>query len=256
MEINGVKYLDANDYYRIVITEEEDLKINVNGKILYPIGKLENSISGILKDKTNPEVISYIVDYFLNYNKICSLEDNVNYRYKRYIKVSSPRAELLLKILPTKENKEILKRIFNKFKYDRSKLLYNNEYDRYIIKISNDKTGYYNENFDGRNEIYITLHFQYLDSKNYDISSDEKEFIESFIKYKLDNKNSKSQVTHGKLYFPQFKNFLESEPCLLCEELIITSRVKIFTKILEKISSSHNNELDNINKKQLKLEGF
>ena len=70
MELNGVRYLDANDYYRIVITEEENLKIDTNGKMLYKSCIEQNSFSRSLFGKTNYEVINYIVNYFLNYNRV------------------------------------------------------------------------------------------------------------------------------------------------------------------------------------------
>lgn len=245
MELNGVRYLDANDYYRIVITEEEDLKIDTNGKMPYKSCIEQNNFSKSLSGKTNYEVINYIVNYFLNYNRICMLDNSVYFQGKKYIKVSSPRAELLLKLLPTKENSKIVNEIINKFKNDRIRTLYETDYDKYSIKLSHNKAGYYPLNLDDK-EIDIVIHKPAANNDD-TISDSEKDFLRELIIYALDKKNGETEV---------IRNYDDLTFSLECDGLVFSSDSMFITNVFDEVSLLHNNKLDNANKKQLKLEGF
>lgn len=245
MELNGVRYLDANDYYRIVITEEDDLKVDVNGKILYKGCIEQNSFSKSLSSKTNYEAINYIVNYFLNYNRVCMLDDSVYFQEKKYIKVSSSRAELLLKLLPTKENNRVISKIIEKFKNDRIRVLYENDYDKYNIKLSHNKAGYYTLNSDNGN-IDIVIHKPVFE-KDDTISNSERNFLKNLIIHILDKKDNEAEVLRN------YDNFTYT---LECDGLKFSSDSMSVTNVFDEVSLLHNNKLDNANKKQLKLEGF
>ena len=68
MKLTGAKYLDANDYNRLVVKNlYEDLRIIANGKVKSETLKSDFPITKDLKKMPKDEAILELVDYFLRY---------------------------------------------------------------------------------------------------------------------------------------------------------------------------------------------
>lgn len=233
MKIKGLKYLNANNYNKIII---HDLNVTVYGNdINYPTIKSEETISDELKKLADEEKIQIIIDYYLSYNKLYSIEE------KDYLLVKSSSGKEL-KIYNCDENTKNI--ILDKYLRDRIEFLYNFEITNYNIELSNKETKY---KYMGNNRVNLTLMSNGLNLVNY-----EEKFIKNLIEdlFKEEIIRVECEEIDG---VPNLEYYLVGN----------NMRIKLpyefeLTSITRNLVNKHNNELKNKNEQvyQMKLEEF
>ena len=253
MKIDGVKYLDANNFDRIIIRDKKGLNVKVNSKLDYVTEKSSNPFSKELKESNDINSILKIVNYFLRNNVINKLEDEVYIPYyiDSFSCIGSNDKRLYLQILSNYTTRLMTKNIINKYHYDRNKVVYNlDDIDFYNICISYCGTSYDVQRL--KENKVLNIHLKKKMNKN-ELEDVEKKFIIDFIKYKLDVYEEFAQLK----YHVNFKNdYFLSGWYLTCNNLCIRVEDSILLPILNKIIFEHNEIIRNQNRLQLKLEGF
>ena len=114
MKLTGAKYLDANDYEKLVIRNyNEDLKVNVEGKVRCKTLKADFPFTKDLRKKAEDEAITQLVDYFLRYNQINGVEECICFPRLagHFVGVLSNKSNMFLQISLSDTTKQIPKKI-------------------------------------------------------------------------------------------------------------------------------------------------
>ena len=136
MQIRGMKYLKKNDYDSLVISQG---KINVYGNSKWPSMRLSHSIADELKlIDTDSEKESRVVEYFLDYNKICAITDNYSQGGRDYLYIGGNNRSLKFGHQP---RADVINSILSHYRHDRLEFLYN-EKNSYEITISDGTSSY------------------------------------------------------------------------------------------------------------------
>ena len=85
MKIRGMEHLRKNDYNKLVIRKG---RVNVYSESLIPTMKMSHSIEDELRTLDDVAKVERIIDYYLDYNPVNSIDENYN-RVGRSIFITS-----------------------------------------------------------------------------------------------------------------------------------------------------------------------
>lgn len=256
MKLIGAKYLDANDYEKLVIRNyNEDLKVNVEGKVRCKTLKADFPFTKDLRTKDEDDTVVELVDYFLRYNLINKVEECVCFpRIAGYfIGVLSDKRNMFLQISLNDITKQIPKKILDKFHLDRYIFcISNDEIKNYEIYTSN-VSSYKEEETEDKRTMKI-----YLKRKNcVTLTGAETEFFEQFLREKL--KAYEEEVHLEKeddFYTYKLVSPLDKRYYLKFGDICITMKGNILLPTLDKVIMEHNDEINNAKSMQLKMKGY
>ena len=252
IKINGKSKLDSNDYERLVIRySDEKYLVNVNKKrTSFPTVKLNNIFSDRLKKVSPEEQVIEIIDYFLRNNQINEISD---FKYLSHYEgvftaVKSNRSIMALQIPRRIKNDDILNNIIFKYRNDRYNFLEKNKnINSFEISIEKDSSSYSrrklwdNEDY----ESYIKLCIR----KSFD-----DKFLKEFLFEKLYEQGYNAYLKESFIINNDI-GYIGLGWYILCGNLKIKVDEKIVPFVME-IIKKYNLEINDIKKKQLKLEGF
>ena len=249
MIINGSKYLNKNNYNRIILdllkNDCNDCYVKVKCEKDYPTIKEDSLFMNDLKKLNDDEKAMAIVDHYLRNNKIKSLiEDERIIGYSGVFAVAHSRNnQLALKLKNDELGKNIIKKVLKRYYYDRYDYCFNNVIKR--ICFSTRMESYGNNT--------LTLLTLYVDNDFY-LTKDNAQFLKELILNKLDYEN-KAYIKYFKCsddncYVPIFKKFL------ICGNLKIRLEENIIDRYVSEIISEYNCELECRKVMQLKLKGW
>ncbi len=227
MQIIGKKYLDENSYKSISIYD--DKIIVSNGNSISDI-RLEiiPTFTDELKGKTDYEIISSIVDYFINSGKVSYISKGVVLTEDgRKLKFS------------TLHDENIKRKIAKKYKMDREENLINSEGKVYSVGTSSVCSFYTSDNK------YI------LSNKDDYLLNEELSFFKRMLDYKFNN--DIAYLTRFNGYDTNYMEIISLEDTNKTIKLSNSLMKKYGSEIYE-IVSQHNNSISNRNVKQLRLE--
>lgn len=261
MKINGLKHLNSNWYNSIMIRNKNfsDIQIDIKASNVPETIKTKPSFYEKIKSLNEKEKINEIIRYFLNYNKIKSLDNNKyleNYK-KEFIAVTGSR-ELYLRIDKNKVDKEITQEIIKKYILDRNEFISNNINEKNIeIFFGDNETSYdiYTEDFYYKNEPVLSLRLMNEERRLYQF---EEDFLISFINLKISNVDEEIKYKYAnglpqKIYFNgidamRFGDY--NGTYITCSKFIIKLDTKLLNKIIPMINE-HNNKIKHMKKLQL-----
>ena len=244
MNIHGKKYLDANLYDEILILNN---KVNVTGNIKIPLKKDSKSFTDDLEKMSNLDATKELIDYFLRNNSIDFVDIHYNgYSSAESASVKSKHEEIYLNHVDKKQKNRILR----KYMFDRSKKLFNNDFDEYHVTASIDSY-YYEKHVNGKKICLINLKL-FDNAPEYE----EMEFIKELFEDKLTNKKEEA-ILKGRYVYSEKENKKPSYVYeLVCDDIKVVTDNQSVAKLLEDILINHNLEIKDNNVKQLKLKGF
>lgn len=246
--INSLTKLNSNDYERMIIKKNNyGYSININkekrkASDYEMVSKRFNS----LNDDVDTRLVE-VIEFFLENHTISELKvEKIDYHDGKFLSIIANNSKMSLQIPKTIGNQDLGKIIYNKFKMDRDKFIYDNlsinSYDIYESK----KAKNYSINSDMNR---IVLHVVGIDDMN---------FVKALIEEKLNNFD-------GMVYYVKEAPSIGEDMkfCLYGQgikmNLIInyfnSDNIKIITDI-EEIISKHDRDILDSKKMQLKLEGF
>ena len=256
MELRGLKYIDANDYYSLMIRDtEKGLKVNAQGDMKYQTIKSSFPISLELDRNDEEKTKNELVSYFLRNNKINMIEDNlILSRYDgKFLGALSGDKGLYLQIKKNDNSIDIAKKILDKYIIDRYQTVFNEE-DVVIYKIDTaDKSSYRVYEVNGEKRVEITLKRK---PHSLDIVQIEKEFLEEFISEKLSMIDEVVELKRKKIYFTHFENFLDQGRTFDTKKFSIIIKDDKLVEIFYNLIYTHNINIEENKKLQLKLKGF
>lgn len=257
MKLKGIKYLDANDYDRIIMRNiYDDLTITITGDVNYETIKDKHPFSKSI-DRTNEDnAILEIVSYFLRnneINKINEFEFLPRY-YDKFIGIYTPYKDMHLQLKLTEKTKHIPKMILDKYYIDRYNKVYNEEnVTCYEISVSLQDSNYaiYYLNEDKKMRIVLkgNKNTKRLDKNDWI-------FIEDFIRYKLSLCENEATFKKIKYYSPIVGEYFESDNYLYCDDLVICVRDNVLFPIIDNLVYEHNKNIREEKSLQLKMKGF
>lgn len=254
MKINGVKYLDANNFDKLIIREKkDDINIKATSNCSYETDKSKYPISKELRTMNIDDAKFEVIDYFLRNNAINCLKDNVflSYYEGRFSKIGTPGRELYLQAIMTPNSRKMLNNIFQKFYYDRDKEIYaSDNIDVYEVYISNESS-YRTYELNGIKIFEIKLNYK---DGIYKISKKDMEFLTEFVKHKLSLCDSEAVVKSFKYVNSILMGYYENDHHLICDNLNIAIKDNRLLPLFDNIADEYNIKLKERNKKQLKLE--
>lgn len=261
IKISGLKLLDANFYNRILIIEKNNnykVYVKRDKKVIDGIGSLECIPVGYIfseeiKSKSEEEKIRLITEKFLEYTRISKV--NINYSWNTRLDS--------FKTITASGTREFKLQLFNLNLESFSQMI--------LKKYINDRLNFMSE-FEDVNTISISLdgHTSYeknaqhiklsLLSKNSELESFEREFLENLIYTKLEKTKGHAVIVptcHMNPIFIHKESLIDY--VLKCGDLIINLGKD--RKLIEEVQRIINNyETDLRNQKimhmQLKMEGF
>lgn len=246
IENKDLKYLNNNDYDRIMIIEEK-LNTSYSLNILKSKEKCEkqlslepNSFSEKIKDLSENQKVEQIIYQFLKSNPITSISNNhriSNYPYLFNL-IKGDNASLAVRLFC---DKQILSKCWSKYELDRYDYL-NHEKDViwYEIFSSENTSSYTEELYFGQRVIQLTL-----------IKKDEKlwwkdeKFLKTWLIQKLEEQGKYAECNIDKEV---------DIPKLSCGDLIVLIPDELIYKKINKVVKQYNKSLENQKKLQLKLE--
>ena len=202
MKINGLKNLNSNWYDSIMIRNiNNNIKVDVKNKVDISKINCKNKFYNRIKKLSLKERVSEIIRYYLNNNKIYSLEQDILGKYSgTFINIRGTR-NMYLKLNKDNVEPSIVGEILNKYILDRNKLM-DLEIKNIEIYFSNKGTSYniYNEEFNYKNEDVLSFRLIKCNDK---LLSFEKDFFNNFIKNKVESVDEKISFEY-KNGLPQF----------------------------------------------------
>ena len=244
MKIDGQKYLDKNNYNKIVMNLlGSEYKVSVKCEKDYETEKNNYSFTDDLIDLSDNEKVIQIVEYFLRNSKLNEIKES---RYNGYtgmfsIATGSNGRQLAIK-LPKNELGELIgKRIVDKYYHDRKEYFLNNEI-KVICFSDMIRNCYYSENT-------LCLLGQYGE-----LNENEAYFLEQIILDKLDYNHQ------ANIEFSDIDSGIAgahySVPHLICGDLKIRIGSYAVARNIAKIVTKYNQELKKEKEKQLVLKGW
>ena len=246
MKLEGKKYLDKNNYNRIImdlLNDEYSVKVKCSKD--YSTIKSDTPFSDELKNLTDSEKIVEIVEYFLRNNKVVGLAEVGIPHYKgRYsIAYTSPDKFLAVKLPDNELGKTIGRRIVKKYYNDRKEYCLNND----ITNISCASSIIRGLSY-GDNRIYLSGKFQELEENEY-------QFLKWLILEKLDYEHE-ARIDWLKVD-SDIRDVSYIEPYLICGDNVkILIHYEHILRSVAKIIDGYNNELRKEKEKQLVLKGW
>lgn len=249
MKLNGIKYLDANDYSKISIvgTNDDDFRCNITGKKpKYETLPQQNPISKSIDKKDNDKAVRQLLEYYLIYNDITCVKNEYNAYYNIIgIDILSKQGrEMVLSIPKILNGKEILKDIINSF----------------------DQTMYSEIDNANLKQVWISFNdptakkIDYLDATTYrKLNLNNKEQVYDLISYKLNNSTGlveDSYVFDRPGYFTSAGQYRWCD--IKIDNVIYTisdAPVKMQEKIKEMVDE-HNKEITEAKDMQLVMKGW
>lgn len=247
IKIEGKKYLDKNDYDKLLIDLASDVRrVKFFGKNTYPTTSLKHKVSDdIFKydsykvDKNiQDEVILQVIDHFLDYTTINEIKYNQKVdRYNgRWDLIESPYRTLMFRpngFISNDINKKIMESYYN----NRAKYCFNKENKIKSIGVSTNSTSYGEE---------ITI----LVGKDRSISEIDQEFLTNLIEDRLDL-NHYADICYSSRRVNQF---YEEYAYISCGDTKIEIKDPLDMFVRDAIVI-HNRELEESKNKQLVLRG-
>ena len=258
MKFSGAKYLDANDYNRLVIKNlYEELRVIVNGNVISKDETLKSNFpfTKDLKKMNEDEVITQLVDYFLRYNQINGVEECVYLKCHtgHFTGITSDKSNLFLQVPLNDNTRKIPKKILDKFYLDRYlSCICNDDIKNYEIYTSS-KSVYKEEETQDKKTMKIYLKRIPLSSS---LMKAELEFLSEFLKEKLGSFEEEIYLEKAGAYFTTFEQFLNTYHYLKIGDTYIWIKDKSLLPIVDEIIMEHNNEIRNAKSMQLKMKGY
>ena len=257
MKLTGAKYLDANDYSRLVIKNlYEELKVNASGSITKDKTlKSDFPFTKDLKKMTKDEAITQLVDYFLRYNQINGVEEcaYLPRHTGHFTGISSDESNMFLQVPLNDNTRKIPKKILDKFYLDRYlSCMCNHDIKNYEIYTAS-KSAYKEEETQDKKTMKIYLKRIPLSSS---LMKVEAEFLRDFLKEKLDSFEEEIYLEEVGAYFTAFEQFLNIYQYLKIDDTYIWIKDKSLLPIVDKIIMEHNSEINNAKSMQLKMKGY
>lgn len=259
--LNGRKYLDANDYKKISITETNDkFSIKVTGEDKKDINYAKGQIGEEIKSLSDEEAILYIIDYYLRYNEIISTADAYNYKHtKKGIELtSSSNRQLFISVRKNMKNaQEIIKKFNNGFRQALLNNLTRDDIDFVVI----DFHVLQENSFHIKNELYKDETGIYIF-----INKNDKKTIEFLMKTMFE----RLKDTDNKIEFvmPEKKRYLGPNYHLYDSNIFISNEnisfsinnipghTSEFVDFIKEEVHEFNKEKEEIKVRQLKMGGF
>lgn len=255
IRINNIKYLNANNYKRIMIREEGGFyRIDItpfddNFDTLPSSYKLTDDI----KQYNDEDKIMMIIDSFLRSSRINELKQNtfLDYYSGKFNIVKGSR-ELDFRIFNSKVA-EAIKNINKKYEQDRYNFCQlNKDVMNYEVTTSCNSTSYEKIEFKEGSYIKFTLVGEYGNLKKY-----EEEFLCEFINEKLYGVDEDAKIVCHNVYSPHNENYIYLGKYLECGDFRMRMNCnKKAEHIIYNIVDKYNEERNNAKKMQLKMEGF
>lgn len=249
VKIYGLNKLKSNWYNTIMIREHEyeyEYIVNIKGEKIN-LNTIKNNDTINLKGYTDIEIINYIIEKFLDSASINRIEEQVSLPYYdgKFACVSGNR-KLYLNLDDT--FKDISKKILNKYLSDRLNYIYKNNDNEYSLTTSYKESCYGETSYDDMNL------FTFL-AQGRKLALFEKEFITEFINYKLKSIGEKAEIIHSKIYSEIWENYINAK-YLVCGDLKIriSDNNSDLSNCIESIVYFYNKNIEDVKKKQLKLE--
>ena len=142
MKIRGMEHLRKNDYNKLVIRKG---RVNVYSESLIPTMKMSHSIEDELRTLDDVAKVERIIDYYLDYNPVNSIDENYNRVGRSIFITSTTGSELRLGRRPYGD---FLEKIFNKYRETRWQTACLNPIGSFEFKTSYNYTGFF-KNDDG-----------------------------------------------------------------------------------------------------------
>lgn len=234
MEISGKKSSDKS-YNRIIISIQE--KTNK---------EYDNFLEGV--NEKEEKAITNFIRYFLsNDYKV----DKIEYPIKlegyegSFLSVNFGEKNIIIEDSKGNEYSKLKMDICEKYLQDRYGITYFSECDLYDFSILNNETSY------SLDDEKVSFVFKY---DNNGIEEKEIEFINEFVKYKLDCYEDEAVVKH----FVYEENDILKRTCeyLVCGNLKIKLNARELVPIVDTIVREHNKRIVSIKQMQLKMEGY
>lgn len=256
VKINGLKKLDANFYEKIVIKDsEQGFLVNVSGNLT----KLDtvhvgDKVSSRLKDISDEEKIKEIIEYYLDYNKINTI--NVS-RSSDEILIKSLEGKTLIIQSSSPFTDNIKKSLFDKYNKDRCDYCYSSKNVKVIcLDVSWESSSYEMILDEKSNKGNLCLT---LKTGINGLVSSETKFLLEFILNKISECNEKIEIIS--VFDLDYKNGVFGEwYSLLCGnfEIYFSKRKDLLWifELVDEYNKKINNDKLDIKKRQLKMEGF
>ena len=260
MKINGLKYLNSNFYDSIMMRDRGlELKVDVKSNEDITTVKKSPSFYDSIKDLDDKKKVTEIVRYFLRNNSVNSLSDKFYLeRYKgHFLRVGGTR-DLFLQLSSDNVEKGLINEIINKYVVDRYKFLIDNQDVKNIeIYYGENSPSYkrYVDDFNYNSENIISIR---LMSREHILSSFEEEFIDRFIKEKIDNADGciKAYANGLFCYNSRKLNFGEDSGYYFSSKDFTLKIDKYFYYHFYKYVEEHNKRFEDSKKLQLTFDDF
>ena len=244
MKIEGQKYLNKNNYTKIVMNLLGcEYKVRVKCDKDYETIKDGYSFTDDLKNLNDQEKVTEIVEHFLRNSKLNEIKES---RYNGYtgifsIAMGSNGRQLAIKLPKNELGESIAKKIIDKYYHDRKGYFLNNEI-KVICFSDMIKNYYYGENT-------LCLFGQYGE-----LNENEAYFLEQIILDKLDYNHQ------ANIEFLDIDSGIAgvhySAPHLICGDLKIRIGSYVVARNITEIATKYNQELKKEKEKQLVLKGW
>lgn len=251
MILLGKKYLDANDYSKIII--------NKNNIKVYKDNEIEGNYKGIsseFKGLTNEEINGKVIEYFLDYNTIHAIDLAYFIGNKRYIAIEGDYRILLVN---TEISKDSALNMIIKYNMDRYNELFDENIESYEIYTTLGGFHY---------DVYNNVARIYLCEMDEDLVDIERDLLEDLFNNLFIERPYLSDITYTEDTFPwdSYKDKEMAEFMFIylnsfsskvggCRKNVIISEDMI--KYVRKVMYEYTQRIDNNEMKlQMKMEGF
>lgn len=255
IKISNIKYLNANNYKRIMIREDYgDYRINI-----IPLDKKLATIPSSykftdeIKHFSDVEQIKRIVDSFLNSANISKLKQReyLDY-YGGPFEVIKGSRELDLKLY-NPALMDIIPKIINKYRQDRYNFCELNK-DIMHCEFTTSETVTSYEQVEGNTGTCNKFTLVIKDGK---LKKFEEDFLREFINDKLYSIDEEAKIVSYNRYTPYHESYIYLGTYLECGNFMMRLNCNRTTEnIIYNIVDKYNEERNIAKKKQLKLEGF
>lgn len=238
MKLIGKKYIDDNSYNSLVIKDgKKDLNIEAKGNIKYKTSNGTNSFFEGKNIDDNEILINELIRYFIEYNKLCLVEDDCYYKNEKFKKISSKDRKMLLSLKENKDVKNVYKDVIEKYKQDRLNYVYERNLDSYLV-FESDKASQYRVIEPAKNGENNDIMLLLLKTKNGRLINMEKEFICDLVNSKLNESNEYAKINLKNNLNNEFKyyelecglfklSFSSLELCCLLDDMVLEHNRKL-----------------------------
>ena len=257
--LNGRKYLDANDYKRIAIMDVlGNYNVRVSGVDRDNINYQKSFIGDDIRSLKDEDAIEYILNYFLRYNKIVSVEDTYNTASDRKgIELTGEsKRKLFLSVPDNLENrKKVISTIKDGFNLSLLETLSKEEIAHVELFINGIK----------KNKFELHDMYLYPDKKCMHININEKDKKTMEFFFKIMFERLKETDSYIELRLPKDKLYIAPNDYFYASDIGIGNDDIYFSingfsnEIMEYIKEGtflFNKQKEKINVRQLKMGGF